>query len=197
MTPARHTPTSTYRLQLEPDFPFAAATEIVPYVADLGISHLHLSPVLEAVPGSGHGYDVTDHARVRRELGGEEGLRRLSAAARAEGLGLIVDIVPNHMAVPARAELNGPLWRCCGTGRGRRARAGSTSTGRPAAAGCCCRCSAGRWARSWTGSPWRTASCGTPTARSRCVPAPRNCRCPSCSTPSTTASPGGGWAGRR
>ncbi|ONK10644.1 malto-oligosyltrehalose synthase [Streptomyces sp. MP131-18] len=118
MTPARHTPTSTYRLQLEPDFPFAAATEIVPYVADLGISHLHLSPVLEAVPGSGHGYDVTDHTRVRGELGGEEGLRRLSAAARAEGLGLIVDIVPNHMAVPVRAEQNGPLWEVLRDGPG-------------------------------------------------------------------------------
>ncbi|ARQ68018.1 malto-oligosyltrehalose synthase [Streptomyces marincola] len=110
MTPARHTPTSTYRLQLQPDFPFAAAAEIVPYVADLGVSHLHLSPVLEAVPGSGHGYDVTDHTRVRAELGGEEGLRRLAAAARAAGLGVVLDIVPNHMAVPARAELNAPLW---------------------------------------------------------------------------------------
>ena len=107
---ARGTPTATYRLQLQPAFPLAAAAELVPYAAALGVSHLHLSPVLEAVPGSGHGYDVTDHARVRAELGGEEGLRHLAAAARAHGLGLILDIVPNHMAVPARAELNGPLW---------------------------------------------------------------------------------------
>ncbi|MDT0344106.1 malto-oligosyltrehalose synthase [Streptomyces litchfieldiae] len=110
MTRARHTPTATYRLQLQPDFPFAAAVEIVPYVASLGVSHLHLSPVLEAVPGSAHGYDVTDHDRIREELGGEEGLRRLAAEARAHGLGLVLDIVPNHMAVPARTDLNGPLW---------------------------------------------------------------------------------------
>ncbi|RKN03306.1 malto-oligosyltrehalose synthase [Streptomyces radicis] len=110
MTPARRTPTSTYRLQLQPDFPFSAAEELVPYAASLGVSHLHLSPVLEAVPGSLHGYDVTDHTRVRAELGGEEGLRALADAARARGLGLVLDIVPNHMAVPGAMELNGPLW---------------------------------------------------------------------------------------
>ncbi|WP_328718688.1 malto-oligosyltrehalose synthase [Streptomyces sp. NBC_00247] len=96
------TPTATYRLQLQPDFTFADAGEAVPYLASLGVSHLHLSPVLEAVPGSRHGYDVTDPGRVRAELGGEEGLRRLSATARAHGLGLIVDIVPNHMAASPR-----------------------------------------------------------------------------------------------
>lgn len=63
------TPTATYRLQLQPDFPFAAAADAVPYLAGLGVSHLHLSPVLEAVPGSGHGYDVVDHSRVRAEFG--------------------------------------------------------------------------------------------------------------------------------
>ncbi|MFJ6694756.1 malto-oligosyltrehalose synthase [Streptomyces sp. NPDC091272] len=104
------TPTSTYRLQLQPDFPFSAAREAVPYLAALGVSHLHLSPVLEAVPGSTHGYDVVDHARVRAELGGEDGLRALSRAARAHGLGLVLDIVPNHMAVPAPEHLNAPLW---------------------------------------------------------------------------------------
>jgi (1->4)-alpha-D-glucan 1-alpha-D-glucosylmutase len=118
MTPARRTPTATYRLQLQPDFPFAAAVEIVPHAAGLGVSHLHLSPVLEATPGSGHGYDVTDHDRVRAELGGEEGLRELSAAARAHGLGLVLDIVPNHMAVPADTELNGPLWEVLRDGPG-------------------------------------------------------------------------------
>lgn len=95
-------PTATYRLQLQPDFPFAAAEAAVPYVASLGVSHLHLSPVLEAVPGSGHGYDVVDHARVRGELGGEEGLRSLARTARGHGLGLVVDIVPNHMAMSPR-----------------------------------------------------------------------------------------------
>lgn len=103
-------PTATYRLQLQPAFPFAAAEHAVPYLASLGVSHLHLSPVLEAVPGSAHGYDVTDHTAVRAELGGEEGLRALARTARAHGLGLVLDIVPNHMAVPAPEHLNGPLW---------------------------------------------------------------------------------------
>ncbi|MEW2402960.1 malto-oligosyltrehalose synthase [Streptomyces sp. NPDC046862] len=101
-------PLSTYRLQLQPGFPFAAAEAAVPYLASLGVSHLHLSPVLEAVPGSAHGYDVVDPARVRGELGGEEGLRSLARAARAHGLGLVVDIVPNHMAMAPRH--NRPLW---------------------------------------------------------------------------------------
>ncbi|MCG0283942.1 malto-oligosyltrehalose synthase [Streptomyces sp. PSAA01] len=110
MTADPGTPTATYRLQLQPAFPFAAAERAVPYLASLGVSHLHLSPVLEAVPGSTHGYDVVDHATVRAELGGEEGLRALARTARAHGLGLIVDIVPNHMAAPAPERLNGPLW---------------------------------------------------------------------------------------
>ncbi|MFI1364318.1 malto-oligosyltrehalose synthase [Streptomyces griseochromogenes] len=111
MTPARpgpDVPTATYRLQLQPAFPFAAAAAAVPYLASLGVSHLHLSPVLEAVPGSSHGYDVVDHARVREELGGEEGLRALAHTAREHGLGLVVDIVPNHMAMAPRH--NRALW---------------------------------------------------------------------------------------
>ncbi|WP_326755538.1 malto-oligosyltrehalose synthase [Streptomyces hirsutus] len=101
-------PTATYRLQLQPDFPFAAAATAVPYLASLGVSHLHLSPVLEAVPGSRHGYDVADPARVREELGGEQALRDLSRTAREHGLGLVVDIVPNHMAMSPRH--NRALW---------------------------------------------------------------------------------------
>ncbi|GGO39246.1 malto-oligosyltrehalose synthase [Streptomyces lasiicapitis] len=114
MTPQRPAPvvppppTATYRLQLQPDFPFAAAARAVPYLASLGVSHLHLSPVLEAVPGSTHGYDVVDHGRVRAELGGEDGLRALAGTARAAGLGLVVDIVPNHMAAAPRH--NRALW---------------------------------------------------------------------------------------
>lgn len=103
-------PTATYRLQLQPDFPFSAAAAAVPYLASLGVSHLHLSPVLEAVPGSAHGYDVVDHTAVRAELGGEEGLRALARTARRHGLGLVIDIVPNHMAVPVPEQLNPPLW---------------------------------------------------------------------------------------
>ncbi|WP_413806660.1 malto-oligosyltrehalose synthase [Streptomyces sp. OE57] len=110
MTADPGTPTATYRLQLQPAFPFAAAERAVPYLASLGVSHLHLSPVLEAVPGSTHGYDVVDHSAVRAELGGEEGLRALARTAWAHGLGLIVDIVPNHMAAPAPERLNAPLW---------------------------------------------------------------------------------------
>ncbi|MFE3094243.1 malto-oligosyltrehalose synthase [Streptomyces sp. NPDC059248] len=107
MTPTP-VPTATYRLQLQPDFPFARAAAVVPYLAGLGVSHLHLSPVLEAVPGSTHGYDVTDPTRVREELGGEAGLRALADAAREHGLGLVVDIVPNHMALePAHSPA---LW---------------------------------------------------------------------------------------
>ncbi|MDF3298513.1 malto-oligosyltrehalose synthase [Streptomyces tropicalis] len=106
--PAPLVPTATYRLQLQPDFPFAAAAAAVPYLASLGVSHLHLSPVLEAVPGSVHGYDVVDHARVRGELGGEDGLRALARTAREHGLGLVVDIVPNHMAMAPRH--NHALW---------------------------------------------------------------------------------------
>lgn len=101
-------PTATYRLQLQPEFPFGAAESVVPYLAALGVSHLHLSPVLESVPGSTHGYDVVDHTRVRGELGGERGLRSLARTARAHGLGLVVDIVPNHMAMAPRH--NHALW---------------------------------------------------------------------------------------
>lgn len=111
MTPERPdpaVPTATYRLQLQPEFPFSAAAAAVPYLASLGVSHLHLSPVLESVPGSTHGYDVVDHARVRGELGGEDGLRALARTAREHGLGLVVDIVPNHMAMAPRH--NHALW---------------------------------------------------------------------------------------
>ncbi|MFJ2769359.1 malto-oligosyltrehalose synthase [Streptomyces sp. NPDC087300] len=109
-------PTATYRLQLQPDFTFAAAEAAVPYLASLGVSHLHLSPVLDAVPGSTHGYDVTDHACVRAELGGEAGLRALSRTARSAGLGLVVDIVPNHMAAVPRH--NHALWEVLREGPG-------------------------------------------------------------------------------
>ncbi|UJA11177.1 malto-oligosyltrehalose synthase [Streptomyces collinus] len=114
--PAPEVPTATYRLQLQPAFPFAAAAAAVPYLASLGVSHLHLSPVLEAVPGSTHGYDVVDHARVREELGGEDGLRALARTAREHGLGLVVDIVPNHMAMAPRH--NHALWEVLREGPG-------------------------------------------------------------------------------
>ena len=104
------TPTSTYRLQLTKQFTFADAGRVVPYLARLGVSHLYLSPVLQAAPGSLHGYDVVDHGRINDELGGEAGLRALAGTAHDHGLGLVVDLVPNHMAVPAPESLNRALW---------------------------------------------------------------------------------------
>src|SRR5215217_4880295 len=92
-----------YRLQLTPSFGFAAARALVPYFRELGVSHLYLSPSLQAREGSTHGYDVVDPRRVSDTLGGEEELRRL----REAGLGLVLDIVPNHMA----AVDENPFWR--------------------------------------------------------------------------------------
>jgi (1->4)-alpha-D-glucan 1-alpha-D-glucosylmutase len=86
---------ATYRLQLSPEQDFAAVRALVPYLRELGISHLYLSPSLQARAGSTHGYDVVDPTRVSDALGGEEGLRALAA----EGLEIVLDIVPNHMGV--------------------------------------------------------------------------------------------------
>jgi (1->4)-alpha-D-glucan 1-alpha-D-glucosylmutase len=97
---------STYRVQLSRAFPFAAARAVVPYLADLGVSHLYTSPILRARSGSTHGYDVVDPTQVAPELGGEAGLRELVAALRAEGMGLVVDLVPNHMATSDES----PWW---------------------------------------------------------------------------------------
>jgi len=93
------TVTATYRLQLSPTFGLDAAAEVVPYLHRLGVSHLYTSPLTEATPGSSHGYDVTDHGRVRAELGGEAALRRLWEALADHGMGQILDIVPNHMGI--------------------------------------------------------------------------------------------------
>ncbi|KAA1397917.1 malto-oligosyltrehalose synthase [Aeromicrobium ginsengisoli] len=102
-------PASTYRLQLRPGFDFADARGVVAYLRDLGIGAVYVSPVLEATPGSTHGYDVTDPTRMREELGGEDGFRSLTAAAREAGLGVVVDIVPNHMSVEVPSA--NPWWR--------------------------------------------------------------------------------------
>jgi (1->4)-alpha-D-glucan 1-alpha-D-glucosylmutase len=109
--------TATYRLQLHAGFTFADAEARVPYFANLGVSHLYLSPVLQAVEGSMHGYDVLDHTKVSTELGGEEGLVSLAGTAREHGLGLVVDVVPNHMAFVAPEYLNAPLWQMLREGR--------------------------------------------------------------------------------
>ena len=90
---------ATYRLQLSPDFGFAQASACVPYLRRLGITHLYLSPITEARPGSLHGYDVVDHNTVRAELGGALQLQLLLGAARQHKLKVILDIVPNHAGV--------------------------------------------------------------------------------------------------
>ncbi|MBS0022524.1 malto-oligosyltrehalose synthase [Microbacterium paraoxydans] len=101
-------PLSTYRLQISRDFPLDAAAEVVPYLADLGASWAYVSPLLAAVRGSTHGYDVVDHSRVDAERGGEAGLERFAAAAHDAGLGVLVDIVPNHVGVAVPRQ--NPWW---------------------------------------------------------------------------------------
>jgi (1->4)-alpha-D-glucan 1-alpha-D-glucosylmutase len=100
-------PRATYRVQLHADFDFDAAAAIVPYLARLGISHLYTSPITMARPGSRHGYDVVDHARVNPELGGDAGLDRLCGALREHDMALLVDFVPNHMGVGGA---HNPYW---------------------------------------------------------------------------------------
>lgn len=90
---------ATYRLQFHAGFTFDDAVTIVPYLLRLGISHVYASPIQKARPGSTHGYDQTDPTRINPELGGEAGFERLSDALRSAGMGMLLDIVPNHMAV--------------------------------------------------------------------------------------------------
>jgi (1->4)-alpha-D-glucan 1-alpha-D-glucosylmutase len=111
---------STYRLQLRPGFGFDEAAAIAPYLAELGVTHVYASPYLQAAPGSTHGYDVVDHSRVNDELGGAEAHARFCAALGEHGLGQVLDIVPNHMAItPENAWWtdvleNGPASRYAG-----------------------------------------------------------------------------------
>ncbi len=101
-------PASTYRLQLGPDRTFAGAAELIPFLQALGAGAMYTSPVLAAAPGSTHGYDVVDPTTASPALGGPEGFNRLAEQLNEAGLGLVVDIVPNHMgiAVPAAS----PAW---------------------------------------------------------------------------------------
>jgi (1->4)-alpha-D-glucan 1-alpha-D-glucosylmutase len=111
-------PLSTYRIQLTPSFDFYHASRMCSYLKELGISHLYLSPCLAAVKGSRHGYDIVDPSRVNSELGGQEGFDALCRALRESGLGLVLDIVPNHMAIGARA--NRWWWDVLANGRSSR-----------------------------------------------------------------------------
>src|SRR5437879_12480707 len=92
------TPVSTYRVQFNRDFRFADAVRIIDYLHELGITDLYASPILKARPGSKHGYDVIDSETINQELGTLEEFDELIAALQAKGMGLVLDIVPNHMA---------------------------------------------------------------------------------------------------
>ncbi|MCU1558616.1 MAG: treY, partial [Microbacteriaceae bacterium] len=101
-------PRSTYRLQVTPDFDLFAAANIADYLHALGADWLYLSPILKAEEGSDHGYDVTDHSLIDPARGGADGLDATSAAARRLGLGLLIDIVPNHVGVATPKQ--NPWW---------------------------------------------------------------------------------------
>ena len=93
------TPSSTYRVQLHAGFTFEHAVSVVDYLSDFGVSHVYLSPILQATRGSTHGYDIVDPTRIDEERGGEKGVRALAHACRDAGLGLVVDVVPNHLDI--------------------------------------------------------------------------------------------------
>src|SRR5580700_10002179 len=104
---ANRIPLATYRLQFSRDFTFAQAADLVPYLSSLGISHVYASPYLMARPGSTHGYDIVDHDRLNPELGDEAAFARMVRALRDNGLGQVLDFVPNHMGVGGS---DNPLW---------------------------------------------------------------------------------------
>ncbi|PWW23700.1 maltooligosyl trehalose synthase [Geodermatophilus normandii] len=104
----RATPSATYRLQVTADFPLDDAAAVAGYLADLGVSHAYSSPLLRSAAGSTHGYDTVDHAHVDESRGGQEGLDRFVAALHQHGLGLVLDLVPNHMGVADPTEA--PWW---------------------------------------------------------------------------------------
>jgi (1->4)-alpha-D-glucan 1-alpha-D-glucosylmutase len=104
---SRPIPRATYRLQFHKEFGFRDVAALAPYLARLGISHVYASPYLKARPGSTHGYDIVDHARLNPELGDEVAFREMVAALRANGLGQVLDFVPNHMGVGGA---DNPWW---------------------------------------------------------------------------------------
>jgi (1->4)-alpha-D-glucan 1-alpha-D-glucosylmutase len=113
------TPVSTYRLQITARFDLFAAAEVLPYLHDLGVDWVYLSPLLEAEPGSDHGYDVVAHDRIDPARGGAEGLAAVSAQARRLGMGVLVDIVPNHVGI-ATPHVNAGWWDLLTHGRSSR-----------------------------------------------------------------------------
>jgi (1->4)-alpha-D-glucan 1-alpha-D-glucosylmutase len=99
-------PSATYRIQLNKEFPFAEARKILDYLHRLGISDVYLSPILASRKGSNHGYDVIDPSRINPDLGSEEEFSALQSELQTRGMGLVLDIVPNHMAASAE----NPWW---------------------------------------------------------------------------------------
>jgi (1->4)-alpha-D-glucan 1-alpha-D-glucosylmutase len=116
MASATHSPPSTYRLQITPEFSLRQAAALTGYLARLGVGAVYVSPLLRATSGSLHGYDVVDHRTVDPARGSDDGLRALSQACRREGLDLVVDIVPNHMGVGHPIE-NEAWWELLRLGR--------------------------------------------------------------------------------
>ncbi|GAA0726043.1 malto-oligosyltrehalose synthase [Dactylosporangium roseum] len=112
-------PASTYRVQVRPDFDLDTTAELAGYLHDLGVGHLYTAPLLTATPGSPHGYDVVDPRQVDPRLGGAPALDRLAGTLRTHGLGLVVDIVPNHMGLFQPAA-NPMWWDVLANGRGSR-----------------------------------------------------------------------------
>jgi malto-oligosyltrehalose synthase len=110
-------PVSTYRLQLRDSFGFGRAAEQAGYLAALGVTHVYLSPILQANPGSPHGYDVVDHSRISTDLGGENEFRAMVEEFHRHHLGVVVDVVPNHMARPTPEARNQQLWSVLYQGR--------------------------------------------------------------------------------
>ncbi|GAA1148962.1 malto-oligosyltrehalose synthase [Kribbella jejuensis] len=111
-------PQATYRFQLRAEFGFDDAAAMVPYLSSLGISHAYLSPILQAAPGSAHGYDVVDHSRLSEPMGGRPAFDRLSERLAQYRLGAVADVVPNHVAVPTPESLNKALWSVLRLGPG-------------------------------------------------------------------------------
>ena len=177
-------PASTYRLQLTPRFGFRDAAALVPYLAELGVTDVYISPPFAAAPGSTHGYDVVDHNALRDELGGDDGYAALCRAIAAAGIGQLVDFVPNHMGIgPTNAWWidvleNGPSSRVRALLRRRLAARSSTSW----RTRCWCRCSAISSARCSsaascssraTAAPSSLALLGASLSRSRRAQVPR------------------------
>src|SRR5678816_810892 len=92
-------PLATYRVQLGPDLTFDDVAALLPYLQDLGVSDCYTSPFFETSSTGSHGYDVNDHNKLRAELGGEPAFRRLATALGQRRLGLLIDLVPNHMGI--------------------------------------------------------------------------------------------------